>query len=46
MKKIISFQLDEELLSKLENLAEEECRSISALLRFLIISYLKNKESR
>ncbi|MBO5712202.1 MAG: hypothetical protein J6R47_05120 [Acholeplasmatales bacterium] len=44
-KKIITFQIDEELLSRLELVAEEECRSLSALLRFLVISYLKNKES-
>lgn len=43
-KKIITFQIDEELLARLEIAAEEECRSLSALLRFLVISYLKNRE--
>ena len=44
-KKIITFQIDEELLSKLEVAAAEECRSLSALLRFLVVSYLKSKEN-
>lgn len=44
-KKIISLQLDEELLSKIQFQAEKNFRSLSAQIRFILEEYLRCKFS-
>lgn len=44
MTKVRSFRFEENLLEKLEKIAEEECRSVNAQLEYIIKQYLKQKE--
>lgn len=40
MKKIISLQLDDNLVSKLKEIAENEGRTLSSLIRYILNIYI------
>jgi len=40
------FRINKELLSKIKKQSEEECRSVSEIIRQLIIEYLKKQQNR
>ena len=43
MKKMLNFEADEELILQLKKIAKEDERNLSAEIRFIILSYLKER---
>ena len=41
MKKIISLQLDQDIIEKLQQLAKNDSTSLSSIIRRIIINYFK-----
>lgn len=44
MKRLLNFEVDDEIISQLKLIADKNERSLSAQLRFIILSYLKENE--
>jgi len=44
MKRVFTLRLNDEIFDKVEKLAEEEHRSMTNLIEYMIISYLKKVE--
>lgn len=43
MKKLLNFEVDEETILQLKKIAKEDERNLSAEIRFIILSYLKER---
>ena len=43
MKKLLNFEIEEETILQLKALAKEDERNLSAEIRFIILSYLKER---
>ncbi len=43
MKKILNFEVEEEVILQLKKIAKEDERNLSAEIRFIILSYLKDR---
>lgn len=44
MKRLISLEIEEEMLQKLKDLAVKQDRSLSSLVRIIMAEYIKNNE--
>ena len=42
MKKLLNFEVEEDIILQLKKIAEENERSVSAQLRVIILNYLKD----